>query len=176
MKLVTAAEMQSLEERAADQGTSPGALMEAAGLAVAQEVWVNLGAAPECKVAVLVGPGNNGGDGLVAARHLYELGARVAVILLAERSTDDANLRRLVDLDVSVQSLDKKALRKAQSEMLGPLDEALAGADAVLDAVLGTGRARPLEGVIAAALDRERDRTQQQRIIDTGRQIMGDGG
>ena len=152
MKLVTAAEMRSLEERAADQGTSPGALMEAAGLAVAQEVWVNLGAAPECKVAVLVGPGNNGGDGLVAARHLYELGARVGVILLAERSTDDANLRRLADLDVSVQSLDKNALRKAQGEMLGPLDEALAGADAVLDAVLGTGRARPLEGVIAAAL------------------------
>ena len=154
MKLVTAAEMRSLEERAAEQGTSPDALMEAAGLAVAQEVWVDLGAAPECKVAVLVGPGNNGGDGLVAARHLNELGARVAVILLAQRGTDDANLRRLVDSDVSVQPLGKNALRKAQGKGFGPLDEALAGADAVLDAVLGTGRARPLEGVTAAALDR----------------------
>ncbi len=146
MKLVTAAEMAVLEDAASEQGTPPEELMEAAGLAVAQEVWINLGAAPECRVAVFVGPGNNGGDGLVAARHLHELGASVTVVLLAKRATRDANLRRLVDLDVSIQAIDGSAT--------DVLDEALAGADAVVDAVLGTGRARPLDGVIAAALDR----------------------
>jgi NAD(P)H-hydrate epimerase len=89
-----------------------------------------------------VGPGNNGGDGLVAARHLHDLGGQVVVVLLAPRGEDDANLRQVVERDVPVRP-DGSAL-----------DEALAGADAVVDAVLGTGRARPLEGVIADALDR----------------------
>ena len=147
MKLVTAAEMRTLEERAAAQGHPPDVLMEEAGLAVAQEVWVNLGAVAERKVVVLVGPGNNGGDGLVAARHLRDFGATVAVLLLASRGKDDPNLRQVVERNVPVHLL-------ADESGLGALDDALAGADAVVDAVLGTGRARPIDGVIAATLDR----------------------
>ena len=54
MKLCTAAEMRALEERAAREGQSPATLMEEAGLGVAQEVWITLGAVPERKVVVLV--------------------------------------------------------------------------------------------------------------------------
>ncbi|MEX1252938.1 MAG: NAD(P)H-hydrate dehydratase [Dehalococcoidia bacterium] len=146
MKLVTAAEMRALEEAAAAAGRPPDALMEEAGLGVAQEVWINLGAVPERKVVVLVGPGNNGGDGLVAARHLHDLGGQVVVLLLTPRGEHDANLRQVVERDVSVRTL--------TDHDLAPLDEALAGADAVVDAVLGTGRARPLEGAMADVLDR----------------------
>jgi ADP-dependent NAD(P)H-hydrate dehydratase / NAD(P)H-hydrate epimerase len=141
VKLCTAAEMRTLEEAAARAGRPPEALMEEAGLAVAQEVWINLGAMPERKAVVLVGPGNNGGDGLVAARHLHDMGTNVMVVLLAKRGEDDANLRQLVERQVAVR--DTVAL-----------DEALAGADVIVDAVLGTGRARPIEGALAAALDR----------------------
>ncbi|MBI4571585.1 MAG: NAD(P)H-hydrate epimerase, partial [Chloroflexi bacterium] len=141
MKLVTAAEQRALEERAAPAGRPPEALMEEAGLAVAQEVWINLGASPEGKAVVLVGPGNNGGDGLVAARHLHDWGVAVTVLLLARRGGDDANLKQLLERGVAVREIDA-------------LDEALAGAEGVVDAVLGTGRARPLDGVIAQALDR----------------------
>ena len=77
-------------------------LMEDAGLGVAQEVWINLGAVPERKVVVLVGPGNNGGDGLVAARHLHDWGAHVVVLLLAPRGDDDANLKQLVERNVAI--------------------------------------------------------------------------
>ena len=147
MKLVTAAEMRELEEQAATEGRPPAALMEEAGLAVAQEVWVHLGAVPGRKVVVLVGPGNNGGDGLVAARHLHELGAQVAVLLLAPRGEDDPHLQQLVERHIQVNQL-------ADESGLSALDDALAGADVVLDAVLGTGRARPLAGAIAQALDR----------------------
>jgi len=146
VKLVTSAEMRALEQAAAVAGRPPEALMEDAGLAVAQEVWVSLGAVPERQALVLVGPGNNGGDGLVAARHLHDWGAVVTVVLLAKRGEDDANLGRAVEGGVAVRDL--------SGGDLSPLDEALAGADAVVDAVLGTGRARPLEGIIAAALDR----------------------
>jgi NAD(P)H-hydrate epimerase len=152
VKLCTAAEMRALEEAAARAGRPPEALMEEAGLAVAQEVWIELGAVPERKVAVLVGPGNNGGDGLVAARHLHDMGAHVVVVLLAKRAEDDANLKQLIERDIRILSLSKDA---------SALDEALAGAEAIVDAVLGTGRARPLEGALAAALDRvSRARTE----------------
>jgi NAD(P)H-hydrate epimerase len=153
VKLCTAGEMRAVEERAAREGRPPDVLMEEAGLGVAQEVWINLGAVPERKVVVLVGPGNNGGDGLVAARHLHDWGAQVAVLLLAPRGEDDANLRQLVEREVSVETIDGAALRQDQGGVTR-LDEALAGAEAIVDAVLGTGRARPLEGVLADVLDR----------------------
>jgi NAD(P)H-hydrate epimerase len=149
VKLVTADEMRSLEEMAAKQGRTPDVLMEEAGLAVAQEVWVNLGAVAERKVVVLVGPGNNGGDGLVAARHMHEFGAEVVVLLLAERGEDDANLRELVERDIAVHAIDESNMSEA--------DAALGGADAIVDAIIGTGRARPIEGVIADALERARE-------------------
>lgn len=145
MKLVTAAEMRELERRAEAAGRPPAVLMEDAGLGVAQEVWINLGAVPDRKVVLLIGPGNNGGDGLVAARHLHDLGARAVVLLLAPRGEDDANLRQVVERGIAVRSL---------IDDIAALDEALADADAVVDAVLGTGRARPLDGLFAETLDR----------------------
>jgi hydroxyethylthiazole kinase-like uncharacterized protein yjeF len=146
VKLCTAAEMRALEDAAARAGRSPDALMEEAGLAVAQEVWINLGAMPERKTVVLVGPGNNGGDGLVAARHLHDFGTNVVVLLLAQRSEDDPNLRPLVERNMAI-------LRQAQDDPAS-VGRALEGADAIVDAVLGTGRARPIEGALADALDR----------------------
>jgi NAD(P)H-hydrate epimerase len=145
VKLCTAAEMRVLEERAAEEGRPPSVLMEDAGLGVAQEVWINLGAVPERKIVVLVGPGNNGGDGLVAARHLHEWGAHVVVLLLAPRGEDDPNVQQLVERSVAV--------RQAQGGERA-VDEALEGAEAIVDAILGTGRARKLEGLFAGVLDR----------------------
>jgi hydroxyethylthiazole kinase-like uncharacterized protein yjeF len=148
VKLCTAAEMRALEAAAARAGRPPDALMEEAGLAVAQEVWIGLGAMPERKTVVLVGPGNNGGDGLVAARHLHDLGAQVVVLLLAKRADDDANLKQLVERNVTIlRPFGDAQGRQAQDGLLD-------GADAVVDAVLGTGRARPLDGAIADVLDR----------------------
>jgi NAD(P)H-hydrate epimerase len=161
VKLCTAAEMRALEERAAEQGRPPPALMEEAGLAVAQEVWVNLGAVPERKVVVLVGPGNNGGDGLVAARHLRDWEANVAVYMLAARGEDDANLAQLVERGVTIAVAH-------DDDSLAKLDEALAGADCIIDALLGTGRARPIEGLLAAVLDRvsaTRDAPHRPQVI-----------
>src|SRR5439155_20543590 len=74
MKLVTADQMRLIEQRAIEAGVSIAELMEAAGLAVAQEAWLALGLTPGRRVLVLVGAGNNGGDRLVAARHLAERG------------------------------------------------------------------------------------------------------
>jgi len=68
MKIVTVEQMRRLEEACASEGLPTDTLMERAGLAVAQEAHQSLGTVAGRRVLVLVGPGNNGGDGLVAAR------------------------------------------------------------------------------------------------------------
>jgi hydroxyethylthiazole kinase-like uncharacterized protein yjeF len=154
MKLVTVEQMRALEEAAARAGRPPAVLMEEAGLAVAQETWLALGVVADRSVLVLVGPGNNGGDGLVAARHLADFGAKVAVYLLRSRPKSDPNYRQVLERNIPVGEVE-------DDPDLAGLREALAGADAVVDALLGTGRARPIEGPLAAMLDALRERLQQ---------------
>jgi ADP-dependent NAD(P)H-hydrate dehydratase / NAD(P)H-hydrate epimerase len=144
MKLVTVSEMQRAER---ESGVPVPQLMENAGLAVAQEAWLILGELADRKIVVLAGPGNNGGDGLVAARHLKDWGADVTVFLLKPRGEDDLNLAALVERDMLI----------ALDGDIAKLDAALASAELVIDALLGTGRARAIEGPLASVLDRLRE-------------------
>jgi NAD(P)H-hydrate epimerase len=146
MRLVTVAEMQAAEGGA---GVPVEQLMENAGLAVAQEAWLLLGELAERRILVLCGPGNNGGDGLVAARHLKDWGADVAVALFSARP-EDANLAQLKEREVPLFVLDEQ-------DGMTRLDEALGGAELVIDALLGTGRARPIGGTLAEVMTRLRD-------------------
>src|SRR3990172_13275263 len=145
MKLVSVAEMREAERRA---GVPVPQLMENAGLAVAQECWLLLGELADRRIVVLAGLGNNGGDGLVAARHLKEWGAEVTIVLVEARVEDDANLKALVEREVAVFVIDGDGTK---------LDEALTGAELVIDALLGPGRAREIEGALAALLDALRE-------------------
>jgi len=81
--LVTAQEMRELDRHAIETlGVPAGTLMENAGRAVAEELLREL---PNgAKVSIVCGRGNNGGDGLVAARHLHQLGVDVLVVLLGD--------------------------------------------------------------------------------------------
>src|SRR5688572_1732274 len=79
--ILTAAEMAAAEQRAIAAGTSVEQLMERAGAALAEAVYRFAGPRP---TLILCGPGNNGGDGYVAARHLAERGVPVRVAALAE--------------------------------------------------------------------------------------------
>ncbi|MHB8514745.1 MAG: NAD(P)H-hydrate dehydratase [Dehalococcoidia bacterium] len=147
MKLVTAEQMRALEQQAVQAGTSLDALMQAAGLAVAQEAWLMLGVVAGRRILVLAGPGNNGGDGLVAARHLAEWDADVAVYALAPRDASDVNVAAVRELGVPVFAAPDDAGYAA-------LDEAIGKAELVVDALLGTGRTRPIAGALADILVR----------------------
>ncbi len=92
MKVVTAAQMAAIEQASERVGVSADTLMENAGLAVAQAAREELGGAAGVRVVVLVGPGNNGADGLVAARRLRRWGAEVACCLLTRRPESDPKL------------------------------------------------------------------------------------
>lgn len=138
--LLSAAQMRMVETAAMARGMAGAALMEAAGKGladVAAKGW-----SPQTlkgPVAVLCGPGNNGGDGFVAARLLAAAGWPVRVGLIGERSALGGDARLMADL---------------YEGEIAPLSPAiLDGAGLIIDALFGTGLARPLEGAAAAVVE-----------------------
>ena len=141
MKIVTVAQMRQIEQRCAAMGLPPDVLMENAGRAIADALRSEADRGP---VVVLVGPGNNGGDGLVAARDLHGHGKTVTICLLTARPAADENLRKAREHAIPI--IDAAAGAGTR------LAEALSDAAVVVDAVFGTGKLRPLGGTIAEAL------------------------
>ena len=145
MKIVTVEQMRRLEESSASQGISTDRLMENAGLAVARVAQSALGGVAGARILVLIGPGNNGGDGLVAARHLQRWGAAVTAYLLTGRDAKDPKLGLALERGVAI-------IPASDDTALETLAKELARCRLVIDAVFGTGRARPLEGVMRAVM------------------------
>jgi len=145
MKILTTSQMRQIEQECADIGLPPNLLMENAGKAVAEEVRQILGAVDNQRILILVGPGNNGGDGLVAARHLHDWGANVSLYLFSRRPSDDQNLKLVQERGIT-------CVEATQDENLGRLDELTALANAVIDALFGTGKIRPLDDIFRQAL------------------------
>jgi hydroxyethylthiazole kinase-like uncharacterized protein yjeF len=155
MKLVTIQEMVELERAADARGHSYDTMMERAGHAVAEAIQRRREVEGE-NILILVGPGNNGGDGLVVARCLAQAGARVTCYLIKARSDDDLNVQRLQGHDVDW-------LQPEEDENDVGLRQALGGADVVIDALLGTGVDRPLEGKVKEILDLAREVIRERR-------------
>lgn len=125
-------------EAAALAASEPQALMRRAGAATAR---LALAIAPHARrVWVAAGPGNNGGDGLVAATDLHRLGRDVRVRLLADETR------------LSVDAADALAQARAAGVPVGPGLAPPDGADLAIDALLGIGASRPPEGPIAEAV------------------------
>jgi NAD(P)H-hydrate epimerase len=144
--VVTAAEMRALDRATIDEIGLPGlTLMETAGRAVAGTAARML-EGRRGHIAVVCGPGNNGGDGYVAARVLRELGYDAAVYLAVGRSAVSgdarAHLAILERVGGVVHAIDTP-------DTLGELGDAIAGAALVIDAVFGVGLARRIEGHLA---------------------------
>lgn len=146
MKLVTTVQMRALEQATVAEGATWSGLMEQAGWGVAQEALRAIGSVEGRRVLVLVGPGNNGGDGLVAARHLHDAGAQVSLYLW-NRSTSAS--------DINHQQCRKRAIVEynatSDSEHY-ELQHLLAMSDLIVDALLGMGISRPIVGDLAAII------------------------
>ena len=89
MKIVSSHQMRILEQCANQRGVADSAIMENAGLGMARCIRSMFRSITGFQFFVLVGPGNNGGDGLVLARLLRSWGYRVVVAILAKRPGDD---------------------------------------------------------------------------------------
>jgi NAD(P)H-hydrate epimerase len=146
MKVVTVDEMQRIESDSDEAGHSYSTMMEQAGRSVAQAVGARRDMRGK-RVLVLVGPGNNGGDGLVAARYLSEAGAHVTCYLYKDRSpSEDENFRLVLEGGVSVVFAE-------EDEGWQRLRDLTRGADVLIDALLGTGTRLPLRGELAGMLE-----------------------
>ena len=137
LELLSTGEMAAADRLAMAHGHPGVELMENAGRAVAANVARRH--PPGSRIVVVAGPGNNGGDGFVAARYLQEQGYRVRVLLAGERS-------RL-----------KGDAGQAAQRWTGPCaaaaPEAVSGAEVVIDALFGAGLDRPVEGPARALIE-----------------------
>lgn len=160
-----------MDAAAMDKYGIPGAiLMENAGLAVADAVWELLACSSDPRVLIVCGKGNNGGDGLVAARHLQNRGADVHVALLtagSELAGDAAvNYRIACSMGVPLtENADGSAVRAL-----------LCRADLVVDAILGTGITGEVRGVAREAIEAIRARDARTVAVDIPSGIHADTG
>lgn len=153
--VLTAAEMRAAEQRAIDGGVSVDALMERAGAAIAEAIWRIAGAS---EILILCGPGNNGGDGYVAARLLKQRGCHVRVAASAPAKAEAASrAARLWD------------------GLVETLAEA-ARAGTIVDALFGTGLTRPLDPATADALARLCKGAHRRIAVDLPSGIATDDG
>jgi len=154
--LLSPQEMTQLDRASGIAGVSSTKLMEAAGVAVADAVVAKWSRRP---VLVLCGPGNNGGDGFVAARQLKLAGWPVRLACLVDRSalTSDA------------------AHHAARWE--GPIEQwspcLLDTGIVVVDALFGSGLSRPIEGAVLSVISALNDRRQAVCSVDVPSGVDG---
>ncbi len=152
MKTVTAQQMQSLDQETIQGiGIQGLVLMENAGRGTAGTVLSCCSSMLSTGGAVIVaGPGNNGGDGFVIARHLVQAGFEVSIIQLAphEKFRGDA----LVNLEIT-KKLGIPALLWCEDQMPQGIENMLSGAGVIVDAIFGTGLGREVKGRFAQAIE-----------------------
>ncbi len=155
-QILTVAEMGRADAAAIAAGTPGPVLMERAGAAVADAVCARFRPRP---VIVLCGPGNNGGDGYVAARLLKARGWPVEVAALAPPAAADA-----------------KAAREGWDGPVGEVSGDLPDPLLFVDALFGAGLTRPLEGPAAAAAQRMAAQPERVVAVDIPSGLPGDTG
>ncbi len=139
--IVTSREMREFDRRAIEDIGIPGLiLMENAGRGIVEAIKLKYGCVCEKKILIVCGKGNNGGDGFVVARHLYNMGANVVVILLGSPKNlkgDAETNYKIISRIISNNKSDKhlvfctyKGLKQLQ---------AFEKVDFIVDAIFGTG-------------------------------------
>lgn len=145
MKIFSVTQMIAAEKAADAGGHSYAEMMEIAGKSVADAIRDRF-SVPDARILVLVGPGNNGGDGLVAGRYLAEAGADVAFYLFKARDpASDENFAKIQQMGLFV-------VEAGFDQRFRVLRTRLNITDILIDALLGTGVSRPISGDLAKLL------------------------
>jgi NAD(P)H-hydrate epimerase len=145
MKLVTVSEMKAIEAQADANGISYAQMMENAGRGLA-EIVLELGFALQWEEVIgLVGPGNNGGDTLVALARLAREGWRARAYCVKRKTKNDPLAQRLLEAGGEILSAE-------EDDEFDSLNAFLESADVLLDGLLGTGIKLPLKPDMAGVL------------------------
>ena len=147
MKVVSSKQMKTIEKKALCAGISEDELMENAGFTIATRVYSYLNPSTKPRVFALIGPGNNGGDGLVASRILYQWKIPVVIYLGTSTTHCKGKYQQCLDLKIPViiasNDPDQKTLSK---EILNT--------DILLDALFGAGSTRRFDHNLQRVLNR----------------------
>lgn len=172
MRILTGAEMAAVDRAAQRNAKIPSLLlMERAAEGVVELLYSSVAGAR--RIAVLCGPGNNGGDGLAAARLVAARGGSPEIFLLARAGSlrGDAllNLRQAHAAGIETTEL---AARSGWARFLRSLD----AADAVVDALFGTGLSRPLTGLARRTVEAANASGRPVIAVDVPSGLSGDSG
>lgn len=149
MRVVTAEEMKEIDKRAVKNFSIPALLlMENAGIALAEKAKEMLKGTIQPRVAVISGKGNNGGDGLAAARHLKKSGIEVTVYLLGRKR----DLKGDVKINSNIAGRFLPVIEMTGNEISGKMKNKLQFCDLVIDAIVGIGAKGKMSGTPAAAI------------------------
>jgi hydroxyethylthiazole kinase-like uncharacterized protein yjeF len=157
MKVVTTDEMRRIEKAADAGGLSFATMMENAGRAVAEACQRDQRMGPgDKRILVLVGPGNNGGDGLVAARHLHDAGAQVRLYIGKRQLEGDDHYALCQERGIATT-------RAEDDPNLKSLKKWLREADVIIDALLGTGVSKPIKGPLKDVLETAEEKVGKRK-------------
>jgi len=151
MKVVTSQEMREIDKRTMEEFNIDGKiLMERAGMSVVMAMEEELGDLRNLSFLIFCGSGNNGGDGFVVARTLYEYTNKVKVILLGkvEKMSAETFSNYLASKKMGIEILEINS-----SENFKDVERILKASDVVVDAILGIGLSGALRGKILSAVE-----------------------
>ena len=170
MKVATVEDIKRLDEFAANRfGISRLLLMENAANAVKNVVEIEFGI-EDLNVVVLAGPGNNGGDGIAAARLLHSNGSNIDILLLADEKKFKGGAK--VNLDIAK----KIGLNIYRIKTKDELNKYLNNGDLIIDAIFGTGLNREVGGIYREAINSANKSNRPILSIDIPSGVNGDTG
>jgi hydroxyethylthiazole kinase-like uncharacterized protein yjeF len=133
-------------------GISGVVLMENAGRSCAELIKELLEGVAGPKVCIFCGRGNNGGDGYVIARHLLNSGVRVTVVICGDRKKIKGDAKTNLDI-LERMGRCVEQLNLAGMSIAGQVETFAAGADMIVDGLLGTGLSGQLSGEYAQLIE-----------------------
>jgi hydroxyethylthiazole kinase-like uncharacterized protein yjeF len=151
MKVLTSFQMKEIDKKTIEEIGIPGpVLMENAGLQIVKAIKTKFPDLKKERIIIVAGKGNNGGDGLVVARHLYNQGCDPTVLLLAAREDirGDAALNLGVAEKMGIKIVEVRSLSDWKARRI-----ILTQAKLLIDAIFGTGLLKAADGLYAAAIE-----------------------
>ncbi|MFZ5969464.1 MAG: NAD(P)H-hydrate dehydratase [Bacillota bacterium] len=174
MKIVNSKQMKNLDRIAVDEfGIPEAVLMENAGIAVFHEVMKSLERMESQRVSIICGRGNNGGDGFVAARHLFQQGVRVKVFIIGNPTViagaARVNYEIIENLGLSIETIGK-------TEEIHKLIDGMKESGLIVDAIFGTGLDREMTDFMRDIIHRINELQKKVISVDIASGVMTNTG
>ncbi|AOY76319.1 bifunctional ADP-dependent NAD(P)H-hydrate dehydratase/NAD(P)H-hydrate epimerase [Clostridium formicaceticum] len=174
MKVLKNEEMRKLDEIAINTYKIPGIiLMENAGISVVEEIEKSLASKENKKIAVISGLGNNGGDGFVITRHLMNKGIQVITYIVGDTSMIKGDAK--INFDI-LEKMKAFIVKLESSEDIIQFQEDLQQYSILVDALLGTGLQRTVEGIMREVILKMNASKKEIIAVDIPSGINGNDG